>query len=706
MMLAMQQRSHHVDQRGFVNDGSHLPGASEPATEPLHLTHQQVDELYNLLETLIAALDELHIEYVMIGGSLLGAVRCESILFNDDQIEMAVLGGLASYDRLRQRLPELLLGASEKRNEREGLDVSYECQWRPWTGCDRIKSSVTPQVSVNVFVLRRYESVSELSSVLRKQSEEPGRMDNVLSAIDGEEFPLYHYDTAEVMMLRPNEFFRSTELLPTKPLSFGHLRVKGPQNGIGTLRRFFGEQCFTHYAINVDRKALRPGERCWQGPEQDLLSDEHFRPIQHSVPEKQIWTDHTRRSLEDTLSAYDQEGKRSSTSQTVSPSSSSSGKLMSRTRSLFTIKSGSETVDKLSYQDFTPVAPKHGLEYAKATEPLPTKWFGRDVRTFLSDDAEAPNFEPALRAVMEPHVAKARKKREESRNTLNVQVEESLANAVGVPYTALRDERRFLFDEHSYPIHRVLAETLGVSDLSLIHEHPIKDKRLLLDPLLHPSSRRRFHECYDNFVTSFCIPLLHSLAIPKNLFHTTSPHASSKIVYRYQAFPCIRIVRPGEFSIGPHCDIAYGHSIGNLNFHIPLTPVFGTNALYTESHPGREDWHPLTTKSVGLGYLFDGARCIHFALENTTNVSRVSIDFRIAIYRKRGTSAPFDGGLCTKLILEDRFWREGSGYYDEAIIDLGVGSNNFAAATNVAKKVGNKLYDPDARNGFPFTTTK
>ena len=29
----------------------------------------------------------------------------------------------------------------------------------------------------------------------------------------------------------------------------------------------------------------------------------------------------------------------------------------------------------------------------------------------------------------------------------------------------------------------------------------------------------------------------------------------ARVRVRYQAFPCIRVVRPGEFSIGPHCDV-------------------------------------------------------------------------------------------------------------------------------------------------------
>ena len=68
--------------------------------------------------------------------------------------------------------------------------------------------------------------------------------------------------------------------------------------------------------------------------------------------------------------------------------------------------------------------------------------------------------------------------------------------------------------------------------------------------------------------------------------------------------------------------------------------------LLTESHLGREDWHPLKTKSVGLGFAFDGARYLHYTLENTTQRTRVSVDFRFAIYRQRSASAIDNWSLC------------------------------------------------------------
>ena len=46
------------------------------------------------------------------------------------------------------------------------------------------------------------------------------------------------------------------------------------------------------------------------------------------------------------------------------------------------------------------------------------------------------------------------------------------------------------------------------------------------------------------------------------------------VVY-YQAFPCVRVVTPGAFSIGPHCDASYGHHPCSVNFYVPLTDIVG-----------------------------------------------------------------------------------------------------------------------------------
>ncbi len=354
---------------------------------------------------------------------------------------------------------------------------------------------------------------------------------------------------------------------------------------------------------------------------------------------------------------------------------------MSRTKSLFSFDSQSKVEDHH-------VNPQHDS----------SQYFGTDIRCHTGNNSEAPSFDDReLRSVMETHLRVARLRRMNSRGEEHR--DRMIASAAGVPYVSLRKERPFLFDTYSHPMHEILAQTLGVQDLSKLHEHAIQDKRELLSPLLDPERRQCFHQSYDKFVTTFCIPLLHTYAMTHQLLQNTSPMASSKIVYRYQAFPSIQVVRPGEGSQGPSCDIADGHSIGTLKFHVPLTPAVGTSALYTESQVGREDWHPLTAKSVGLGYLFDGARCLHFTLDNTTTATRVSLEFRVAIYREDCYNICFgEGDLCSRDLLQDSF-SSTPGYYEEAVVEMG---RRDSMQQFMAKKRNHRLLEPDSRVGFPF----
>jgi hypothetical protein len=322
--------------------------------------------------------------------------------------------------------------------------------------------------------------------------------------------------------------------------------------------------------------------------------------------------------------------------------------------------------------------------------------FGMELRKESNSTCKVPIFNKGMRRTMEPFLRTARIQREKARNSADIRFLSSIGSNSGVPYIGLRSERSFLFNVETHPIHRVLAETLGVANLSELHEAP--DLQELMSPLRSRSGRKMFQQCYDDFVTSFCIPLLHSIAMSKNMFHSTSPNSS--ISYRYQAFPNIRVVRPEETSGSPRCDTVKGHSIGCLHFHIPLTPSCGTNALYTESYPGKEDWHPLLSKAVGLGFLIDGARCLHFDLENTTSSTSVSLDFVITFYEDGIKRDYVDGDcLCDKAILEDHFSLVG-GYYDEATIHMGIRS---PVGQMVAQKHGSRhLLDPDHRVGFPF----
>ncbi len=97
----------------------------------------------------------------------------------------------------------------------------------------------------------------------------------------------------------------------------------------------------------------------------------------------------------------------------------------------------------------------------------------------------------------------------------------------------------------------------------------------------------------------------------------------------FQAKPSLRI----HFidSIGQlrfHKDSDYGHREEEVNFTVPMTPVWGSNSFYLESAPGKEDFEPMEMKP-GQFARFKGSTHTHGARENLTDSSRVSFDFRV-----------------------------------------------------------------------------
>ncbi|KAL1522909.1 hypothetical protein AB1Y20_017874 [Prymnesium parvum] len=97
----------------------------------------------------------------------------------------------------------------------------------------------------------------------------------------------------------------------------------------------------------------------------------------------------------------------------------------------------------------------------------------------------------------------------------------------------------------------------------------------------------------------------------------------------YQAVPVLRVVLPGSVApCKPHCDADYFHDANEVNYWLPLTPVWGSNSLWAESSPGAADFAPFEL-CPGELMRFYGNRCHHFTLPNETGASRVSIDFRV-----------------------------------------------------------------------------
>jgi perosamine synthetase len=98
----------------------------------------------------------------------------------------------------------------------------------------------------------------------------------------------------------------------------------------------------------------------------------------------------------------------------------------------------------------------------------------------------------------------------------------------------------------------------------------------------------------------------------------------------FQSFPSIRLQFINNTAIPAHYDSdAIGmHPIGERNFLVPITAMYGTNRLFIESRPDLKDFEGITLNYGNL-FMFNGNRCTHYNEVNTETTLRISLDFRV-----------------------------------------------------------------------------
>jgi hypothetical protein len=229
----------------------------------------------------------------------------------------------------------------------------------------------------------------------------------------------------------------------------------------------------------------------------------------------------------------------------------------------------------------------HKSDQSRNAAASSTKWFGASLAVATNNSPLIPTdpFPLNLRQVIDPHIEKARINRRDALNAIRCATGEDVCERTMERFRdGMAAERDFqLSCQTLQPLLDALFESTNLpcdTDLSLLHKLPDKNAkdRLLYDLTRNPGP---FHQAYDDFVRNDCAPRFAALA------------GDDCTEIYYQSFPCLRIVQPNEFSIGPHADVAYGHHPCSVNFYVPLTRIGGASSLFLETRPGAEDWHSL-----------------------------------------------------------------------------------------------------------------
>ena len=320
---------------------------------------------------------------------------------------------------------------------------------------------------------------------------------------------------------------------------------------------------------------------------------------------------------------------------------------------------------------------------------------------------ESAVFPDHLRVVMAPHIDKAKTSRKQALDA----IERANRNAghwkslqQDHADSALSKEGTLSFDPVEFPLREVLLTSGGLpatTDLSRLHEQDDDDEKegvpdkkwRLLKHLTTTPNHQDFQSVYDDFVRRVCCPKLADLW---NHHHNNNKPSNPLDTIYYQCFPCLRIVQPGAFSIGPHADVAYGHHPWSTNFYVLLTdlvPEHSSAALFLERKPGTEDWHPILGHYGEHVTHFMGGSCLHWTAENNTSTTRVSLDFRLLPGPWYDAVVDGSGEPGGKVDV----FRKTPGYYSQCRL-RSVNDNSEW------ERVG-PLLAPDARVGFPWTVS-
>lgn len=174
------------------------------------------------------------------------------------------------------------------------------------------------------------------------------------------------------------------------------------------------------------------------------------------------------------------------------------------------------------------------------------------------------------------------------------------------------------YDKKEYPFREIVCEMLEVESLESLH---LQDKYELLTRDKDQSTdwHKKYYSKFEEYFQPTYLKFVKEL---KDRFEYT------EIIY--QAIPTFRVqLADGNLGVGEwHKDKAYNHGVTEVNFWLPFVDTNPLNTIWMESKEDRGDYRPYTVE-YGEVLVFSGANLYHGNKNNTSNETRVSVDFRL-----------------------------------------------------------------------------
>jgi ectoine hydroxylase-related dioxygenase (phytanoyl-CoA dioxygenase family) len=133
--------------------------------------------------------------------------------------------------------------------------------------------------------------------------------------------------------------------------------------------------------------------------------------------------------------------------------------------------------------------------------------------------------------------------------------------------------------------------------------------------------------------------------------------------FLYQKFPTFRVHLPDLQAVTKwhyDADEDHGHPFGEINFILPLTDMYSTNATWCETEHLKGDYQPMEA-NMGELIRFNGNVLRHGNKPNKTGRTRFSFDFRILPEKHTPAIGLFPDSFGASAI-RNKKWEDG-GYY-------------------------------------------
>jgi len=200
------------------------------------------------------------------------------------------------------------------------------------------------------------------------------------------------------------------------------------------------------------------------------------------------------------------------------------------------------------------------------------------------------------------------------------------------------------YDTNQFPFKEIVEDILGHSPLNEFHktiktEIALADEKNDQDTDHHRLFYSKFEEklipVFHDFVRSFIKPLFKEDIV-------------------FQARPTFRCNIPNNRAVPYHRDSDFNHGCFERNFWLPFTDTNKENSIIIESGKGKKDFKPYLLK-YGELLFFDGANLEHGNEINSSNKTRMSMDFRISLESMFENSSKTTLSANTKMVLGD-YW--------------------------------------------------